>query len=104
MRQTRGPAWSPMSRQRFLFRTRRKPTASTWVWRAAGLTLGGLGAFALYLAAQGLWSGEVMIFSKRVSGTLAWEQTPWLYAGTVAAWLAGGAVLVRLGMSSWRDA
>ena len=59
--------------------------------------------YCLYLGACGAWTGEVAIFSKRVSGTVTWKDDPAWFIGTVSAWTSGGVFLFRLAVANWRE-
>lgn len=81
----------------------RKSVASLMTWRACYLTLAALGIYMFYLAIDGVWSGEVTLFSKRTSGTIAWAESPLMFIGTVLAWLLGAFFMVRLAVGGWRE-
>ncbi len=85
-----------------LYRTKRKKSASWIVWRAADLMIGALGLFSLYLGVTGIWTGEIEIFSKRISGTVSWSEDPLFYCGMVVAWFSGGIFMLRIAISDWR--
>jgi uncharacterized membrane protein len=80
-----------------------KTRSSTLVWRAAYLLLIGLGAFALYTSFVGFTDGEIALFSKRVEGTIRFDQSPFWFSVTSIFWLFGGIYLIYLGISGWRE-
>ena len=86
-----------------LIRITRRKKRSRLVWRALDVMLAVGGLYCLYLGAAGIWSGEVDIFSKRVSGTFTWAEEPAWFAGTVVAWISGGAFLLRIVLAGWRE-
>lgn len=80
-----------------LYRTRpRRRLTSKLIWRALDIVIAASGLYMLYLAASGIWHGEVPVFSKRVSGTLSWAQDPLWFVGTTVAWVSGGVFFLRL--------
>lgn len=72
-------------------------------WCACYLMLAALGLFGFYLTVEGLGTGAVTIFSKRVSGTIEWSSSPFLFSFTVLAWFGCAYFLLRLAVSGWRD-
>ncbi|CAN7562710.1 hypothetical protein LJR143_003919 [Pseudoxanthomonas sp. LjRoot143] len=82
-----------------LYRTRPRKNLSNLVWRAADALIAIGGLYCLYLAGSGIWNGEVEIFSKRISGTISWENDPLWFSGMVVAWAGGGIFLLRLAAS-----
>ena len=77
--------------------------ASRLTWSACYCTFAALGIFMCYLALDGIWSGEVAIFSKRVSGAIGWASSPFLFVGTLLAWLLGAFFLLRIAAGGWRE-
>ena len=85
------------------FSSSRKSRASLLVWRACYCTLAALGLFGFYLTVDGICNGEVALFSKRYSGTVAWAQSPVFFVFTVLAWLVVAFFLLRLAVTGWRE-
>ena len=56
-------------------------------------------AFAFWVFAQGLINQEVLVFSRRNSGRIAWDEDPMAYLITMALW---GAVPLGLGLGLFR--